>query len=108
MRVQWVAVAVAAAALATSLASQNPRKHPPPDDRRLGPMIHRAGPAELAVRDRVAQQEAVKIRAKRQLRLASVPSTTWVNLGPTDAFSEYNDANIAGVDSGRPNAIAVD
>src|SRR5262249_26290632 len=38
----------------------------------------------------------------------SVPSTTWVSLGPTNAIHEFNGVDIDGVDSGRPNAILVD
>ncbi len=91
-------------------------KHPTAeDDRPKGPGIHRAGAAELAVRDRVAREEIAKIEARRLARkahgkaaLPSVPATTWVNLGPTDSPQEFNYFAIAGVDSGRPNNILVD
>src|SRR5207302_3552630 len=83
------------------------------DDRRRGPGIHRAGPEELALRDRVGREESAKIEQRQRARTAaaalpSVPATTWVNLGPTDAPQETNYHRIAGVDSGRPNAIVVD
>src|SRR5262249_44823767 len=45
---------------------------------------------------------------KSRAVLPSVPSTTWVNLGPTDAEQEVNYYQIAGVDSGRPNSIIAD
>jgi hypothetical protein len=91
------------------------RRHELADERRRVPGIHRASPAELAVIDRVARAESQKIEARARARrahpdaaLPSVPSTTWVNLGPTDAPKEYNYFEIAGVDSGRPNTILVD
>ncbi|MGE5184945.1 MAG: hypothetical protein ACM31C_22910 [Acidobacteriota bacterium] len=79
-----------------------------------GPGTHRATAAELVVRDRVARDESLKIEARQAMKrflesaLPSVPATTWVNLGPTDAPMEVNYHQIMGVDSGRPNAIAVD
>jgi len=78
------------------------------DSRRLEPGVHRAGPAELAVRNRVARAESLKIEERRQQAKPSVPATAWVSLGPTSADKEYNSVNIAGVDSGRPNTILVD
>ena len=87
------------------------------DSRRKTPNIHRAGPAELAVRNRVAQAEAAKLTAAHAARLhanaltplaTSVMASTWVSLGPTNAFNEFNGVDIAGVDSGRLNAIVVD
>ena len=77
---------------------------------RKSPGTHRASPAELAVRDRVAREESAKItrRAGTAAAMPSVPSTTWVNLGPTDAPQEVNYYRIDSVDSGRPSAIVVD
>ncbi|MDB4956970.1 MAG: hypothetical protein JWO36_4539 [Myxococcales bacterium] len=86
-------------------------RHIPKDDRRTGPSTHRAGPAELAVRNRIAREESSKISRKHpgtSAALPSVPATTWVNLGPTDAPKEFNYFEIASVDSGRPNTIIVD
>lgn len=85
------------------------------DSRRVEPGTHRAGPAELAVRNRVAQAESAKLAARARLRAQagpsaapSVPATAWVSLGPTDALTEMNVVPIAGVDSGRINSILVD
>jgi hypothetical protein len=82
------------------------------DSRRLDPGTHRAGPAELAVRNRVALEESQKLQHRARLRaqaaLPSVPATTWVSLGPTGARNEFNGIDIPGVDSGRPNTILVD
>lgn len=78
------------------------------DDRRKSPGTHRASPAELAVHDRVAREESRKLAVKHFTALPSVPSTTWVSLGPTDAPEEFNFYTIASVDSGRPNNIVVD
>ncbi len=82
------------------------------DSKRFEPGTHRAGPAELAVRNRIAREESLKIEAHKRARAlshaASVPATSWVSLGPTDAFAEYNGVDIIGVDSGRPNTILVD
>src|SRR3954468_18775215 len=82
------------------------------DSRRLDPGTHRAGPAELAVRNRVALEESQKLqhltRLRAQAALPSVPATTWVSLGPTSARNEFNGVDIPGVDSGRPNSILVD
>jgi hypothetical protein len=82
------------------------------DSRRLDPGTHRAGPAELAVRNRVALDESRKLQQRTRLRaqaaLPSVPATTWVSLGPTSALDEFNFVDIAGVDSGRLNTILVD
>ena len=85
------------------------------DGRRVQPGVHRAGPAELAVRNRVAQEESAKLDKLAQLRAQgiaplapSVPATAWVSLGPSDAFNEFNGITVAGVDSGRPNTILVD
>jgi hypothetical protein len=78
------------------------------------PGVHRAGPAELAVRNRWAAKETVKIERQRLERkrlgtkAASVPALSWVSLGPTNAFLEQNGSKIDGVDSGRPNAIVAD
>jgi hypothetical protein len=114
--VATAAVAVAAVPLAIRLARPSERGHHAhrrDDSRRRGPGIHRAGPAELALRDRVAREESAKIENRRHAgtaasALPSVPATTWVNLGPTDAPEEINYLPIAGVDSGRPNNIVVD
>ncbi|HTJ42355.1 MAG TPA: hypothetical protein VL463_09695 [Kofleriaceae bacterium] len=82
------------------------------DERSKHPGIHRMSGAELAVRNRVAREESLKIEAQRLARKnaakPSVPATSWVNLGPADAPQEFNYFKIAGVDSGRPNAIVVD
>ncbi len=82
------------------------------DSRRLDPGTHRAGPAELAVRNRIALEESQKLQQRARLRaqaaLPSVPATTWVSLGPTGALNEFNGTNIAGVDSGRLNTILID
>jgi hypothetical protein len=122
MKPIWVGsiVAVSAIAVATPLVvarshhakSGEQREardhHHPADDRRKQPGTHRAGPAERALIDRVARGESDKLLARRQLAFASVPSTTWVSLGPTDAPNEVNFFSIASVDSGRPNSIVVD
>jgi len=106
--------AIVAAAIPIVLVFAWPRHHEVTtrrdltDDRHKGPGIHRAGPAELAVLDRVAQRESAKVIARRNIKAASVPATTWVNLGPTDAPQEVNFYTIHGVDSGRPNSIVVD
>jgi hypothetical protein len=44
------------------------------------------------VRDRIARAESAKITRKPGTLAAmpSVPSTTWVNIGPTDAPTEVN------------------
>jgi hypothetical protein len=81
---------------------------PSPDERRHGPGIHRAGIAELAVHDRVALAESIKLQRPREAAKQSVPSSTWVSLGPTDSPQEFNFFTIASVDSGRPNTILVD
>jgi photosystem II stability/assembly factor-like uncharacterized protein len=80
------------------------------DDRRRAPGVHRANAAELAAFDRVGRAESLKLERRRKSRAAlpSVPSTSWVNLGPSDAEQEVNYFDIAGVDSGRPNTILVD
>jgi len=106
----FVSLAVGVAAISTgTVGGRGPAgpsvKH---DSRRLGPGTHRATPAELVVRNRVAREEQLKIEARRREHAASVPSTTWVNLGPTDARQEFNGVPIDGVDSGRPNQILVD
>ena len=83
------------------------------DRRSPDPGTHRAGPAELEVRNRVALEESQKLQQRARLRaqaaLPSVPATAWVSLGPTGARKEFNgSAIIQGVDSGRPNSIVVD
>lgn len=86
-------------------------ERPHPDSRMRGPGTHRAGPAELAARNRIAAQESAKIRARLaegQLAKPSVPALSWVSLGPTDAPQEFNYFTIDSVDSGRPNQIVVD
>jgi len=85
-------------------------ERPHPDSRMRRSGTHRAGPAELATRNRVGAEEAAKLRARTQGQLAkpSVPATSWVSLGPTDAPQEFNYYTIDGVDSGRPTAIVVD
>ncbi len=80
------------------------------DDRPKHPGIHRAGAAERAVIERAGRLERDRILAKRHSSLAkqSVPATSWVSMGPTDAPQEVNYFEIASVDSGRPNNIVVD
>lgn len=85
------------------------------DSRRIQPGVHRAGPAELAVRNRVAQAESAKLERLALLRVqgitphaTSVAAAAWVSLGPSNAFNEFNGITIPGVDSGRPNTILVD
>src|SRR5690349_18179860 len=100
----FVSLAVGAAAISTSavgIRKSPSRQQVRHDSRRLGPGTHRAGPAELAVRNRVAREEQLKIEARKHA--VSVPSTTWVSLGPTDATREFNGVDIDSVDSGRPN-----
>ena len=115
MKPIWVGSIVAASAVAIAVPLLVPHSHAVshsrrahPDDRPHAPGTHRASPKELAVRDRVARAEAAKLAARRFNALASVPSTSWVNLGPTDAPQEFNYFTINGVDSGRPNNIVVD
>lgn len=80
--------------------------------KRVRPPIRRATPEELEHRNRVAAAESAKILARAELKqraaLPSVPATTWVPLGPTDAARQYNVVDIDGVDSGRPADIVVD
>jgi hypothetical protein len=78
------------------------------DSRHRGPGTHRAGPKELALRDRIAGEVSAKLAATNHADIASVPATSWVSMGPTDADQEFNSIVIEGVDSGRPNGIAVD
>jgi photosystem II stability/assembly factor-like uncharacterized protein len=86
-------------------------ERPHPDSRMRRPGTHRAGPAELATRNRVATQESAKIQARLAagvLAKPSVPATSWVSLGPTDAPKQFNYFTIDSVDSGRPNQIVAD
>jgi len=131
MKQIWVGTVVAAAAVAVAVPviahryRESPRhcddrddhdacerEHRDPhhlaDDRRKQPGVHRATPAERVANNRVARAESAKLLARRQLALPSVPSTTWVSLGPTDAPNEVNYFQIDSVDSGRPNSIVVD
>src|SRR4051812_24282955 len=120
-----VTAALAGAALVMTSGSLHPIAHVSPphrpladkdkEGRRVQPGVHRAGPAELAVRNRVAQEESAKLDKLARLRAqgiapraTSVSATAWVSLGPSDAFNEFNGISVAGVDSGRPNAILVD
>ena len=82
--------------------------HPEPDSRVRHSGTHRAGPAELAARDRIAAAESAKLQAKAFAEKPSVPATAWVSLGPTDAPEQFNYYRIDAVDSGRPNTILVD
>ena len=85
------------------------------DRRRVQPGIHRAGPAELAVRDRVARGESAKLercaapRAGHHGR-AAVGAGDHVGQPRPDRRAEGVQllSTIAGVDSGRPNSIVVD
>src|SRR5262245_20145600 len=83
-----------------------------PERKRVRPSVHRATPVELAQRNRVAAVEAAKVRARIEKRklaaMPSVPATTWVPLGPTDSFREYNSVDIGSVAAGRPADIIVD
>jgi len=131
MKQIWVGTVVAAAAVAVAVPviahryRESPRHcddrddhdacerghrdpHHLADDRRKQPGVHRASPAERVANNRVARAESAKLLARRQLALPSVPSTTWVSLGPTDAPNEVNYFQIDSVDSGRPNSIVVD
>ena len=87
-------------------------ERPNPDARMRHAGTHRAGAAELATRNRVGAQEAAKVRARLaepgQAAKPSVPATSWVSLGPTDAPKQFNFFTINGVDSGRPTTIVVD
>ncbi len=78
------------------------------DDRSHLPGIHRAGPRELETRNRIGAEESAKLQRRLVDHKPSVPSTTWVSLGPTDAPEEFNYFPIASVDSGRPSTIVVD
>lgn len=115
LAVSWPRPEAAAPAPAERRASSLERKveHQRNERKRVRPSVHRASPAELAIRNRVAAEEAAKAQARAELAkqphaLPSVPARTWVPLGPTDASREYNAVDIPGVDSGRPNGIAVD
>ncbi|HET7505629.1 MAG TPA: hypothetical protein VFK02_31635 [Kofleriaceae bacterium] len=103
----------------TRAPDRRPTGHPamPPkrDGRRPRPNVHRAGPAELELRNRVAQAESDKLQLLAQRRAQgfapaaiSVAATSWVSLGPTSAFNEFNGVAIPGIDSGRPSSIVVD
>ncbi len=84
-------------------------ERPKADSRMRRPGTHRAGAAELATRNRMGALEAAKLaRPEGVLAKPSVPATSWVSLGPTDAPKEFNYFTIDSVDSGRPNAIVVD
>ncbi|MEO7095481.1 MAG: hypothetical protein ABI175_19655, partial [Polyangiales bacterium] len=76
------------------------------------PGTHRAGAAELATRNRIGIEESAKIHARLAAQgtaaKPSVPATSWVSLGPTDAPKEFNYFTIDSVDSGRPTTILVD
>ncbi|HEY5946116.1 MAG TPA: hypothetical protein VIV40_11525 [Kofleriaceae bacterium] len=86
-------------------------ERPKPDSRLRIAGIHRASSAELATRNRMGAQESAKIQARLGdgvLAKPSVPATSWVSLGPTDAPKQFNYFTINSVDSGRPTAIVVD
>lgn len=87
-------------------------ERPKPDSRMRIPGTHRASAAELATRNRVGAEESAKINARLAALGASakpsVPATSWVSLGPTDAPKQFNYFSIDGVDSGRPTTIVVD
>jgi hypothetical protein len=122
-----VAALTCASALALASDGHAPRPQPTgarsPLQLRSNPRAVRrpyghAGTAEAA-RSRASIAEAARIRAGAGLRptsagsrfvpnATSVAGTYWVPLGPTDALSEFNGSDIAGVDSGRPNSILVD
>jgi hypothetical protein len=95
---------------ARGAAKQRPK---PESNRRRTPGVHRAGPAELAERNRVAASESAKIQRQlraRQLGLAPAApfaATEWVSLGPTNAPKQYNFFEVASVDSGRVSDIVL-
>src|SRR5689334_8930755 len=80
--------------------------------RRVRPGVYRASAAELAHQNQVFQAESAKVQARESARrfaaLPSVPATTWVPLGPTDAIHQFNAVLYNGVDSGRPSSILMD
>ena len=80
--------------------------------RRVRPGVYRASAAELAHQNQVLQAESAKVQARESARrfaaLPSVPATTWVPLGPTDAIHQFNAVLYNGVDSGRPSSILMD
>jgi photosystem II stability/assembly factor-like uncharacterized protein len=108
----WLLAAVPTVAIIVVGVAQTEHEHERAhaDSRPKSPGTHRAKPSELAVRDRVGREESLKITRRPQIAAAmqSVPSTTWVNVGPTDAPQEVNFFKIGSVDSGRPSAILVD
>src|SRR5580704_12856006 len=63
------------------------------DSRRKAPGTHRASAAELALRDRIGRELSQKL-AGTNSKLASVPATSWVSVGPTDADQEFNSVVI--------------
>lgn len=127
MRKGWIAAgALVATALGIAGAARHVRsereeeeeegenerfERPKPDSRMRRSGTYRASPAELATRNRVGAAEAEKIRARAATAAASkpsVPATSWVSLGPTDAPKQFNYFTIESVDSGRPTTIVVD
>src|SRR5262245_27227732 len=110
------ALAFASGFIVHSSPPHRARSRPEAENDRIQ-YVHRATSAQLAVRNRVALAESIKVRerteAYRKLRArnpkaVSAAATEWVSLGPTDAPKEFNYFIIAGVDSGRPNTILVD
>ncbi|NVB78194.1 MAG: hypothetical protein HOV81_07360 [Kofleriaceae bacterium] len=86
-------------------------ERPKPDSRLRHAGTHRAGPLELATRNRMGALESTKLQlqlAQGQIAKPSVPATAWVSLGPTDAPQQFNYYTIDSVDSGRPTSILVD
>lgn len=83
-------------------------ERPKPDSRMKIAGTHRASAAELATRNRIGVEESAKITARLATAKTSVPATSWVSLGPTDAPKQFNYYTIDSVDSGRPTAIVVD
>jgi hypothetical protein len=71
-----VLVALACLALHDARPVAHEREHDSPLS------TYREGAAELAVKNRVALAESLKLRARP--RGPTVPGTTWVSLGPSD------------------------
>jgi hypothetical protein len=68
------------------------------------------GPEHPAARSYIETVKAREARIWAHLLpgASSLGANAWVSLGPADAFEEFNDGPIDGVDSGRPTAIVVD
>lgn len=73
-------------------------------------LLERWGPEHPAARSYIETVKAHEARVWAHLLpgASSLGAEAWVSLGPADAFEEYNDGPIDGVDSGRPTAVVVD